>query len=199
MLLSLADSRESKRHRPALVPFNNNTIFDKGIYHISWILAPPSPGAGRISWKEAGMDIAFRARRGCVPRFSPSTSASLGRSEQGRCAQPHLHKKIQALLEVWNEKGSGMIWIEMISTRAAGIVEAEKILEICRQTHQFIAGEELLKMSVFCNTRHATDISIHLQWKSDPGTGSVLGRELTSALADLGLINHTLWIEQNEF
>ena len=91
-----------------------------------------------------------------------------------------------------------MIWLEMISTRAAGIIEAEKILEICRLTHQSIAGEKLLEMTVFCNTRYATDISIHLQWKSDPGTGSVLGRELSSALAGLGLISHTLWIEQND-
>jgi hypothetical protein len=92
-----------------------------------------------------------------------------------------------------------MTWLEMISTRAAGIVEAEKILEICRQTHQSIAGEKLLKMSVFCSTRYATDVSIHLQWKSNPGTGSVLGRELSSALAGLGLVSHTLWIEQQEF
>ena len=92
----------------------------------------------------------------------------------------------------------GMMWLEMISTRAAGIVEVGKILEICRQTHQLIAGEELLKMTVFCNTRHATDISIHLQWKSDSGSGSILGRELSSALADLGLISHTLWIEQED-
>jgi hypothetical protein len=91
-----------------------------------------------------------------------------------------------------------MIWLEMISTRAVGIIEAEKILKICSQTHQSIAGEKLLKMTVFCNTRYATDISIHLQWKSDPGTGSVLGRELSSALAGLGLISHTLWIEQDD-
>lgn len=80
-----------------------------------------------------------------------------------------------------------MIWLEMISTRAAGIVEAEKILEICRQAHQSVAGEKLLKMSVFCNARHATDILIHLQWKSDPGAWSVLSRELRLALADLPL------------
>ncbi len=104
----------------------------------------------------------------------------------------------QALLEVWKEKGSGMIWLEMITTRAAGVVEAEKVLEICRETHQSIAGEELLQMNVFCNTRYATDISIHLQWKSDPGSGSVLGRELSSAIADLGLINHALWIEHED-
>jgi hypothetical protein len=91
-----------------------------------------------------------------------------------------------------------MMWLEMISTRAAGMIEAEKILEICKQTHQSIAGEKLLRMTVFCSTRYPTDISIHLQWKSDPGSGSLMGRELSSALAGLGLISHTLWIEREE-
>jgi hypothetical protein len=95
-------------------------------------------------------------------------------------------------------RGNGMMWLEMISTRAAGMIEAEEIIEICKQTHQSIAGEKLLRMTVFCNTRYATDISIHLQWKSDPGSGSILGRELSSALAGLGLISHSLWIEKEE-
>jgi hypothetical protein len=89
-----------------------------------------------------------------------------------------------------------MIWLEMISTRAAGMIEARKIMEICKQTHQSIAGEKLLKMTVFCNTKYPTDISIHLQWRCDPGTGTVLGSELCSTLADLGLVSYTLWIEQ---
>lgn len=88
-------------------------------------------------------------------------------------------------------RGNGMLWLEMVSTRAAGMIEAEKIMEICKQTLQSIAGEKLLRMTVFCNTRYPTDISIHLQWKSDPGSGSLLGRELSSALAGLGLTFRT--------
>ncbi len=91
-----------------------------------------------------------------------------------------------------------MIWLEMISIRTAGIVEAGKVFEICRQVFQSIAVEKLLKLSVFCNARYATDISIHLQWKSDPGYGSILGSELSTAIGDLGLISHTLWIGQEE-
>ena len=145
------------------------------------------------------MDLAICAQRGCVHRFFPSPSPGPRRSQQGRCTQPHHHKETRHCWRSGMKRGSGMIWLEMISTRAAGIIEAERILEICRQTHQSIAGEKLLKMTVFCNTRYATDVSIHLQWKSNPGTGSVLGRELSSALADLGLISHSLWIEQDEF
>jgi hypothetical protein len=113
-------------------------------------------------------------------------------------ARPRQHAESMHCWRSAIKRGSSMIWLEMISTRAAGISEAGKILEICRQMHQSIAGEKLLKMTVFCNTRYETDISIHLQWRSNPGTGSVLGRELSSALADLGLIRHSLWIEQEE-
>jgi len=91
-----------------------------------------------------------------------------------------------------------MIWLEMISTRAAGIMEAEKVLEICRQMHLSIAGEKLLIMAAFRNAKYGTDISIHLYWKSDPGTGSFLGKELILALEELGLVSHTVWIEQEE-
>ncbi len=90
-----------------------------------------------------------------------------------------------------------MIWLEMISTRAAGVIEAEKVLEICRQMQLSVAGEKLFKVAVFCNAKYGTDISIHLYWKSDPGIGSILGKELSFALGDLGLVSHTIWIAQN--
>jgi hypothetical protein len=96
------------------------------------------------------------------------------------------------------KRKNGMIWLEMISVRTAGIIEAGKVFEICRQMFQCIADEKLLKLSVFSNARYATDISIHLQWKSKSGSESILGREMSSALGDLGLVSHTLWIEQEE-
>jgi hypothetical protein len=91
---------------------------------------------------------------------------------------------------------NGMIWLEMINIRTAGIIEAGKVFEICGQMFRSIADEKLLKLTVFCNAKYATDISIHLQWKGDSGSESILGKEMSAALGDLGLINHTLWIEQ---
>jgi hypothetical protein len=88
-----------------------------------------------------------------------------------------------------------MIWLEIISTEAAGIIEAEEVFEDLQANEP----EKLLKMTVFRNAKYATDIRIHLQWKSDPGTGNISSRELSAALGDLGLINHTLWIDQEEF
>ena len=79
-----------------------------------------------------------------------------------------------------------MICLEMISIRTAGIIEAGKVFEICGQMLQSIADKKMLKMTVFCNARYATDISVHLQWKSDSGSESILGRQMCSALGDIG-------------
>lgn len=92
-----------------------------------------------------------------------------------------------------------MIWLEIISIRTAGIIEAEKVFEFCRHMFQSITDEDLLKLTLFCSAKYPTDISIHLEWKSDSGSGSILGREMTSALSDFGLINHTVWVERGQF
>jgi len=91
------------------------------------------------------------------------------------------------------------MWLEIISIRTAGVVEAAKVFDFCQQSFQSIVDEKLLKLTMYCNAEYATDISIHLQWKSDPGPRSILGREVSAALGDFGLISHTLWIEQEEF
>jgi len=92
----------------------------------------------------------------------------------------------------------GMIWLEMISIRAAGIKEANKVLDICSQFHLSVASDKLLEMTVFRNAHYATDISIHLQWKCNPGNETTLGRQLSSALENLGLISHTVWIQEEQ-
>ncbi|MHC1727833.1 MAG: hypothetical protein AB9866_17825 [Syntrophobacteraceae bacterium] len=92
-----------------------------------------------------------------------------------------------------------MIWLEMVSIRTAGSLESGRILEICRECCRSISSGELLKVTVYSNTRYESDVSIHLQWRSDPGPWSILGREIISALSDLGLISHTFWVEQENF
>jgi hypothetical protein len=91
-----------------------------------------------------------------------------------------------------------MIWLERINICSPGIVEARKVLDLCKQILESTAFETELRLRVFRNTTYSTDISIHLLWKSDPGAVSILGREVDAALQDLGLISHTIWIEQEE-
>lgn len=91
-----------------------------------------------------------------------------------------------------------MIWLEMISIRTAGSLESNRVFEICRQCCQSVSAGELLRMAVYSSARYESDISIHLQWRSDPGARSILGEEIISALSDLGLISHTFWIEREQ-
>ena len=96
------------------------------------------------------------------------------------------------------ERKIHMIWLETISIRAAGIIEAEKVLDIWNQFHLSTACDKLLEMTIFRNVKYATDISIHLQWKSNPGNESILGRQLSSELENHGLISHTIWIQEEQ-
>ena len=89
-----------------------------------------------------------------------------------------------------------MTCLEMISVRTGSAMDAAKALDICREISQSVQIAELLKIDVYCNAAYPTDVSIHLHWKSDPGFWSILGREVNAALGDLGLVSHTLWIEQ---
>lgn len=91
-----------------------------------------------------------------------------------------------------------MTWLEIISIRTAGVTESANVFNLCRQSFQSIVHEKLMKLTVYCNAMYATDISIHIQWKSDPGSRSILGREVSAALGRFGLVNHTLWIEQED-
>ena len=84
----------------------------------------------------------------------------------------------------------------MINIRTAGVIEAGKVLDLCRQVFESIGFEPALRLKVFCNAKYVTDIGIHLRWKLDPGPSSVLASQLISALGDFGLISHSIWVEQ---
>ncbi len=88
-----------------------------------------------------------------------------------------------------------MICLEMLSIRTAGVAEAEKVLDICDQ-FCVSAINESLKMTIFRNVRYPTDISIHLRWDSNPDNDGILGRQMKSELESLGLVNHTIWIQE---
>ncbi len=97
-----------------------------------------------------------------------------------------------------SEGNKGMTWLETINIRTARVTEAAKVIELCRQHFQSIAVEELLKLSVYCSAKYSTDISIHLEWASNPGSESFSGRAICKALGDFGLISHTVWAKQEE-
>ncbi len=90
-----------------------------------------------------------------------------------------------------------MNWIEIIDLRSAG-----SDLEILKQTLQEPVGKTerkngLKSIDLYHNLLVETDISIHLKWEAeerDPGKSN-LGLRLTSALEDLGRVNHSIWLK----
>ena len=90
-----------------------------------------------------------------------------------------------------------MKWLEIIKLRASGNSE-----DLRAQLLQSIADVNQQGGSVRINAyRHAaleSDLSLHLHWQSERSDelGSTLGLQLARSLKEFGLIDHSLWIEE---
>jgi hypothetical protein len=56
----------------------------------------------------------------------------------------------------------------------------------------------LVDVRVYGHGSVESDVSLHLHWESDrpEGSGSALGRQLSGALEEFGLVDHSVWIEE---
>jgi hypothetical protein len=93
----------------------------------------------------------------------------------------------------------GMKWLEVIKLRSAG--NGEKIMEeFLRPTAKFGQNRGLMEMRTYRHAALETDLSVHLHWESvrpEQG-GSALGLRLAQALREFGLIDHSIWIEEEK-
>jgi hypothetical protein len=57
-----------------------------------------------------------------------------------------------------------------------------------------------VEMKTFRHAALETDLSVHLHWKSEhpEQNGSALGLRLAQALKEFGLVDHSVWIEEEE-
>jgi hypothetical protein len=57
--------------------------------------------------------------------------------------------------------------------------------------------KHLVEIRVYHHVVVETDLSIHIHWQSEPGTQhkSALGLRFSYALRNLGLLNHSAWVE----
>ena len=92
-----------------------------------------------------------------------------------------------------------MKWLEIIKLRSAGNGDGLRA-ELLR----FIAEVDQEGGSVSIKAyRHAaleSDLSVHLRWESDGPDqhGSALGLRLVQSLKEFGLIDHSVWIEEEK-
>lgn len=90
-----------------------------------------------------------------------------------------------------------MSWLEIIIVRTAGSAEREKALEVLEHMEAPKAAGEPLRIKMYLNTVLETDLSIHIHWNAETihQCKSPLGLQLAQALRNVGLTNHTVWVE----
>jgi len=93
-----------------------------------------------------------------------------------------------------------MKWVEIITLRSSSRINTEFVDELLKELKKVDKPEtpkHLAEIRVYHHSIVETDLSIHIYWKSEQGSQhkSSLGLKLSSALKDLGLLNHSVWIE----
>ena len=111
-----------------------------------------------------------------------------------------LTEKRHGAKQKWTQKNKGaeeMSWLEIITVRTAGSAERKKALEVFEQMEAPKAAGGPLSIRVYLNAVLETDFSIHINWnaKTIHQCKSPLGLQLAQALRNVGLTNHTVWVE----
>jgi len=94
-----------------------------------------------------------------------------------------------------------MKWVEIITLRSPGNTNRDLVdgllKEVSSSDLPTDTPMDLIEIKVFHHSVVETDLSIHIYWKSEPGSQdkSPLGLRFSSALKPLGLLNHSVWVE----
>jgi hypothetical protein len=99
------------------------------------------------------------------------------------------------------ERGIAMRWIEIITLRSPANINTQFVDELLKEVSESDSPTDTPKHLVEIRTYHhsvvETDLSIHIYWESEPGSQnkSTLGLRFSYALRNLGLLNHSVWVE----
>ena len=94
-----------------------------------------------------------------------------------------------------------MKWVEIITLRFPGNINRQFVDELLKEVNESDSPTDmqkhLLEIKIYHHFAVETDLSIHIYWKSEPGSQdkSPLGLRFSSALRNLGLLNHSVWVE----
>jgi hypothetical protein len=102
------------------------------------------------------------------------------------------------LIKVMNiERGIAMKWIEIITLRSPSNVDTEFVDELLKEVGKSDTPKNLVEIRIYHHSVVETDLSIHIHWRSESGSQhkSPLGLKLSYALRNLGLLNHSVWVE----
>ena len=90
-----------------------------------------------------------------------------------------------------------MKWVEIITLRSPTRINTQFVDELLKQVDKADIPKHLVEIRIYHHSVVETDLSIHIYWRSEPGSQnkSPLGLKLSYALRNLGLLNHSVWIE----
>jgi hypothetical protein len=91
-----------------------------------------------------------------------------------------------------------MKWLEVIKLRSAG-TDSRLLEELLLSIDKFNQSG-LVEMKTYHHAALESDWSIHLHWESErpQQNGSALGLRLAQAFKEFGLVDHSVWIEEEK-
>jgi hypothetical protein len=91
-----------------------------------------------------------------------------------------------------------MKWLEIIKLRSVG--KDSRLLEELLLSIDKFNQHGLLEMKTFHHSALESDWSFHLHWESGrpEQNGSNLGLRMAQALKEFGLVDHSVWIEEEK-
>jgi hypothetical protein len=95
------------------------------------------------------------------------------------------------------EGGSVMKWIEIITLRSPTNISKQFLDELLKEVGKSETPEDLIEIRMYHHSVVETDLSIHIHWNSETGSQhkTPLGLRFSYALRNLGLLNHSVWVE----
>ena len=93
-----------------------------------------------------------------------------------------------------------MRWVEIITLRSNGNFQESLIQELLKPGAKGDGSNGLIAMKIYRNAWVSNDLSIHLRWRSmnaEPKE-SPIGIRLSETLKELGLVNHSIWVEEKK-
>jgi hypothetical protein len=90
-----------------------------------------------------------------------------------------------------------MKWVEIITLRSPENINVQFLDALLGQITNFDNPKNLIELKIYYHSVVETDLSIHIHWESEQGSQhkSPIGLRIFSALRNMGLLNHSVWIE----
>ena len=91
-----------------------------------------------------------------------------------------------------------MRWVEIITLRSPTSINKQFVDELLKELVESDTPKHLVEIRIYHHSIVETDLSIHIYWESEQGSQhkSPLGLKLSYALKNLGLLNHSIWVEK---